>query len=166
MSDEIAECRSAAVPPPIVVGVDGSESSVDALRWAIDHAWLLESSVEAVTVWNQAETIGLSLGGAAVPSDLTAGIAVAERLLEDSIAATGCGQADSVRRRVVQGDPARTLREASETARLLVVGNGGHGVATRLFGGSVSQSCIRHARCPVLVFPQVVSRRQDAVYVN
>jgi hypothetical protein len=35
----------------IVVGVDGSDSSKAALRWAIRQAKLTGSSVEAVTSW-------------------------------------------------------------------------------------------------------------------
>ena len=55
---------------------------------------------------------------------------------------------------VVEGDAADVLCERSERADLLVVGLRGHGALYRLLQGSVSSTCIRHSRCPIVVVPQ------------
>ena len=47
----------------IVVGVDGSESSKAALRWAIHQARLTGGSVDAVTAWRYPATYGLAPTG-------------------------------------------------------------------------------------------------------
>jgi nucleotide-binding universal stress UspA family protein len=52
---------------------------------------------------------------------------------------------------VVEGHAAAVLVERSEGADLLVVGTRGHGRFTGMLLGSVSEHCVIHARCPVLV---------------
>jgi nucleotide-binding universal stress UspA family protein len=56
-----------------------------------------------------------------------------------------------VRARVAEGDPAQVLLGASDGADLLVVGSRGHGGFTEALLGSVSQHCVHHAHCPVVV---------------
>ena len=53
--------------------------------------------------------------------------------------------------RVVQGHPAPVLVEASQGAELLVLGSRGHGEFAGMLLGSVSEHCVSHAHCPVLV---------------
>jgi nucleotide-binding universal stress UspA family protein len=55
--------------------------------------------------------------------------------------------------RVVQGHPAQVLLEAARGARLLVVGSRGYGTLAGVLLGSVSQHCVQHAPCAVLVVP-------------
>jgi nucleotide-binding universal stress UspA family protein len=52
---------------------------------------------------------------------------------------------------VEQGDPAAVLLRRSEGADMLVVGSRGHGGFNRLLVGSVSEKCVRHATCSVIV---------------
>lgn len=52
---------------------------------------------------------------------------------------------------VVQGPPPVVLVDASRRARLLVVGSRGHGELAGMVIGSVSQHCVTHAHCPVVV---------------
>jgi nucleotide-binding universal stress UspA family protein len=52
---------------------------------------------------------------------------------------------------VEPGDPAAVLVRRSEGADMLVVGSRGHGGFERLLVGSVSEKCVRHATCSVIV---------------
>ena len=143
---------------PIVVGVDGSASSIRALRWAVGQAALVGVPVEAVTAWQSPETYGMDFGWAPVWSDNGALAAAAEKVLSDSLAQVTDGQQAGrppaeVVPRVVQGHPAQVLLEAARGAQLLVVGSRGHGTLAGVLLGSVSQHCVHHAPCPVLVVP-------------
>ncbi|MGH3365387.1 MAG: universal stress protein, partial [Nocardioidaceae bacterium] len=50
-------------------------------------------------------------------------------------------------------DPAEALIDASETARLVVVGTRGLSAAKALVLRSVSTALVEHAHCPVAVVP-------------
>ena len=136
----------------IVVGVDGSPSSKAALAWAVEQAGLTSASVEAVISWHYP----IMAGG--VPF---APIAVAENadfggfaalVLTDAIAKTvdpdGPVKISSV---VREGNAAQVLLDVAKGAELLVVGSRGHGGFTEALLGSVSQACVHHARCPVVI---------------
>jgi nucleotide-binding universal stress UspA family protein len=53
----------------------------------------------------------------------------------------------------VEGIPADVLVEAAHDADLLVLGSHGHSRQLHQVLGSVSEACIRHATCPVLIIP-------------
>ncbi len=133
----------------IVVGVDGSDTSAAALRWACRQAVLSGSSIEAVTAWEWPMSMGAA---GAIPEDydpvadaLTVSHQVVDPLTREFPSVT-------IRPRAVEGHPAHTLVEASHHADLLVVGNRGHGELSGLLIGSVSQYCVAHAESPVLVY--------------
>jgi nucleotide-binding universal stress UspA family protein len=52
---------------------------------------------------------------------------------------------------VAEGNPARALLDAADAAELLVVGSRGHGGFAGVLVGSISQQCVHHAKCPVVV---------------
>lgn len=131
----------------IVVGVDGSPSSAQALRWAIGQAALTGSVVEAVCAWQYPVSYGW-----AVTMEDTDMESLARETLEKSIAAArDAGESVEVRPLVVEQNAARALLDAAEGADLLVVGSRGHGGFAGLLLGSVSQHCVHHAPCPVVV---------------
>jgi nucleotide-binding universal stress UspA family protein len=138
--------------PRIVAGVDGSSSSVCALRWAIRQAGLTGAAVDAVIAWHYPASAG---GYGWAPAGMDEGLGFkenAEKTLAVAISnAVGPGSAVRVRARAVEGNPAQVLLDASDDADLLVVGSRGHGGFTEALLGSVSQHCVHHAHCPVVV---------------
>jgi nucleotide-binding universal stress UspA family protein len=144
----------------IVVGADGSASSISALRWAISQAELTGAAVDAVIAWHYPIPTG---GYGWAPTGMATSFDFkdnAEKVLAEAIStASGAGGSVPVRARVVEGNPARVLLDASDGADLLVVGSRGYGGFTEALLGSVSQHCVHHARCPVVV---IRSQERDA----
>jgi nucleotide-binding universal stress UspA family protein len=134
--------------PRIVVGIDGSPSSKAALRWAIRQAERTGAVVEAVTAWWYPVGYGM-----APTSDGAADFeGQAEKTLVETLAEVSALAPDVVVcPRVAQGHPAEVLLRAAWDADLLVVGSRGHGGFAAALLGSVSQHCMQHAPCPVLV---------------
>jgi nucleotide-binding universal stress UspA family protein len=133
----------------IVVGVDGSESSKDALKWAAHQAELTGASLEAVITW---EIPSNSLGFAVpVPADYDPRAIAVETLEEAIHKALGKSGEPQVVALVVEGQAARSLLDASKGAELLVVGSRGRGPFAGALLGSVSAYCAAHSTCPVVV---------------
>ncbi len=133
----------------IVVGIDGSASSMAALGWAVGQAELTGAAIEAVTTWEWPSTYGAAL---VVPTDYDPA-ADAGAVLEDALAPIrAVHPAVEMRTVVVEGHPAPALVTASRGADLLVVGSRGHGEFAGMLLGSVSEHCVTNAHCPVLVF--------------
>ena len=132
----------------IVVGVDGSPSSMTALRWSLRQAKLTGCEVEAVTAWQYPSTYGFSptTDGA---SDFEGD---AQKILFDALNEVGgVGPGVIIRPSVVEGHPADILVREARGADLLVVGSRGLGGFAGMLLGSVSQHCVHHAPCSVLV---------------
>jgi nucleotide-binding universal stress UspA family protein len=138
--------RTQAIVPPhaIVVGVDGSPSSEEALRWALRQSSLTGQEVHAVNSWGYAVDYGVAMGDFDWQQD-------AESVLEKSVQQVTGGDAERVHQHVIAGHPVRALLDAAKDADLLVVGCRGHGGFTGMLLGSVSQHVAAHATCPVLV---------------
>ncbi|MDD9370071.1 MAG: universal stress protein [Acidimicrobiales bacterium] len=136
----------------IVVGVDGSQHSEVALRWAAREAELRGgglSALTAVLVWelfNQRHADGSTRFDPEY--DDTKADAALLATLED---ARGAEAAASVVRRTIVAVPAPGLLEAAKGADLLVVGARGLGGFRGLLLGSVSQQALQHATGPVAV---------------
>ena len=134
---------SPASGPVIVVGVDGSECSLEALRWAARQAEMTGAELHAVMAWTLPEIYGY------VPRDYAG---ETRKALETAIEqALGPQPRVRVIAEVVEGHPAEALINASRCAELLVVGSHGHGAFSGMLLGSVSQHCLGHAHCPVTV---------------
>jgi nucleotide-binding universal stress UspA family protein len=131
----------------IVVGVDGSEPSRLALRWAADEAKLRDATLEVVTAWH----IPPQFASPAVPMVDYDFETVAGDTLAAEVAAVLGPDPGAIVHRVVNGHPARVLIELSEHAELLVVGSRGLGEFTGTLLGSVSRHCTTHAHCSVVV---------------
>jgi nucleotide-binding universal stress UspA family protein len=139
----------APIAETIVVGVDGSECSELALRWAINEARASDRTLLLVHVWHwrtDALASPMSLVGA--PDARKAG-----RHLLDRAAAQARRHGIAVSTRLLEGVAPTTLAKAADGAAMLVVGSHGHRGVTKVLFGSVSRGCIQHARCPVVVIP-------------
>jgi nucleotide-binding universal stress UspA family protein len=133
----------------IVVGVDGSEASKDALAWAARQARITGGRLEAVMAWH---IPGFAYGpGMLAPTSYDFAPAAKTTLEETVDKVLGEGPDVAVRRVVVEGPPALRLLEAAAGADLLVVGSRGHGAFAGMLLGSVSEHCVAHASCPVVV---------------
>ena len=135
----------------IVVGVDGSENGLAALRWAIEEGQLRHASVEAVLAWQYPNT-----GVEFMPyTDAGQFEDTAKQTLSAALRAVCPDEATQplVEQLVVQDSPAQALVGAAKGADLLVVGSRGRGGFAGLLLGSVSAQCVHHAPCPVVVVP-------------
>jgi len=140
-----ASVRSGA---PVVVGVDGSQASVDALDYALDLAEALGRPVEAIAVWHMPPFV---YGGYYPLMDWTPEDDARRVLDRAAEAVFGDDVPGWYSSTTVQGRIASVLVDASDRAELLVVGSRGHGGFAGLLLGSVSAECAEHALCPVLV---------------
>lgn len=137
---ESAEGAARQPVRPVVVGVDGSPSSEEALRWAADAA--AQRSLPLVIV-------SAARPKPAVVSEAGLGAA---RLLDRAETEARRGRPDLVTStRFVGETSSNALIEASETASLVVVGSRGHGGFHDLMLGSTSLHTAMHAQCPVAV---------------
>jgi nucleotide-binding universal stress UspA family protein len=131
----------------IVVGVDGSPSSIAATEWAANHAQLTGASLEAIMTWEWPYGYGLSM----IPSNFDPQHD-SETVLNDVLKPVRKAHPSvTIQTSVLEGHPAPALVQASEGADLLVVGSRGHGEFAGMLLGSVSEHCVSNAHCPVLV---------------
>ncbi|WP_255768792.1 universal stress protein [Pseudarthrobacter sulfonivorans] len=130
-----------------VVGVDGSEASVEALRQAQRLAAPIGAKVLATAYWDDPQVYA---GYVAMGIDR-----FEERVmivLNDALKqAFGDDIPANIIPRVVRGHPRDSLIDASRHADMIIVGRRGHGGFGGLLLGSVSSACVAHAHCPVLV---------------
>ena len=133
----------------IVVGVDGSASSRAALAWAVRQAALTGATVDAVHAWQVPVSYGYGYAMILPVPDLEK---IAGKVLDKAVAEVAdLAPGVEIRTMIVEGNPARALLDAAKDADLLVVGSRGHGGFTEALLGSVSQHCVHHADCPVVV---------------
>lgn len=132
----------------IVVGIDGSESSMAALGWAANQAASTRSRLQVIMTWEWPANFGWA---PPFPAEYTPE-ADTRRVLDEVVATVRNTHPDvDVQSTVIEGHPAPALIEASRGAELLVLGSRGHGEFVGMLLGSVSEHCVTHAYCPVLV---------------
>lgn len=130
----------------IVVGVDGSDSSIAALRYAASLAAVLDSPVEAVMAWSHPVYVEPYL-----LREWSARDSAIEELDRATYSAFGDSPPQRLTKTVLEGPPARRLIEISKNSAMLVLGSRGHGGFVGMLLGSVSSACAHHAHCPVLI---------------
>ncbi|WP_439381063.1 universal stress protein [Amycolatopsis lexingtonensis] len=136
---------------PVVVGVDGSPNSEQAIAVAFEEASLRGAPLTALHAWNDV-TWEDAYGTARLLSQPESLEEDEERLLGQRLAGWQEKYPDvEIRRVLVRDRPRHALLEASAAAQLVVVGSRGRGGFSGLLLGSTSQALVQHAGCPVLV---------------
>lgn len=134
--------------PLIIVGIDGSPSSLAALDWAARQGALAREPLLAIMTWEWPHDLGFA---PPLPHDYDP-VADARHVLDEAVEAARAAHPEvEIRSSVAEGRAAPALVEASRGASLLVVGSRGHGGFAGMLLGSVSQHCVTNAHCPVVV---------------
>lgn len=145
----------------VVVGVDGSEDSANALVWAAAEAVRRDARLVLVHTWFT--PVAVPPAGLVITAiDPSVFRASAEALLSEvaaEVLATVPRQPREVVHRIIEKPAVPGLLASAEDANLLVVGGRGRGGFAGLLLGSVSQQCIRHAPVAVVVVPRVPAER-------
>jgi nucleotide-binding universal stress UspA family protein len=137
--------------PQVIVGVDGSPESIEALRWAGRYATATGAQLTAVHAWHYAAAGPVSAGGHA-PAITDEVRATLQETLDKALTDVfGTAIPPNTDTKVAYGHPAMVLVNESAGADLLVVGNRGHGAFHGMLLGSVSIHCVSNATCPVVV---------------
>lgn len=167
VSDEVAtyaDCPVVVTSKPqnwqpestIVVGIDGSEDSDRALRWAANQARLANARLHVVHAWDRPYVAPDSLAGTVpfLAEDQDRLAESAEEVLQASLTRCLGDQAGlKVTSEVREGYPSAVLTDVAsgDHAQLLVMGTRGLGGFTSMLLGSVAHQCLHHAVCPVAV---------------
>ena len=141
--------------PGIVVGIDGSHHSTEALEWALKEAAVQHTPLTVLTVHSVPVSpwTGNPVVSERDADDQMDMLKAAEKLTDDVVSQLGEARPDSVTVRAINGFPAEALIEASMDADLIVVGSRGAGGFAKLMMGSISSQVVEHAHCPVVVVP-------------
>lgn len=134
----------------VVVGIDGSEDSERALRWAAREARQRAGTVQAVMVYDWAGTEAALLAGPGPDGERRH----TEDVLAGVVARVGPAfPGQPIATEALLGNAGARLTEAAADADLLVVGSHGRGRLYHAVLGSVAEACVQLARCPVVVIP-------------
>jgi nucleotide-binding universal stress UspA family protein len=146
------------VSKPIVVGIDGSDASKEALRWAAEEAKLRGARLVGVHAWTfvPPQPIGdpglLAVPAGDLPGQLDAERHVAEGIVREAEAdVLTAVPGIEFEQKLIEGDAADALVAESESAELVVVGSHGRSGLRAALLGSVSRHVTSHAACPVVV---------------
>jgi nucleotide-binding universal stress UspA family protein len=137
---------------PVLVAVDGSPSSLEAIRQGHRLGGLLGAPVVAVSAWHQQNGLFPPLS---YHPDEDCRQVLANSLRE----AFYPGLAPAIETLAVNGDPAEVLIGLSADAAMLVVGSRGHSGVVGAMLGSVSGRIAAHAACPVVVVHDPAAHR-------
>lgn len=137
--------------PHVIVGVDGSQESIEALAWAARYATATGAKITAVQAWHYPAAGPVQAGGPPPAITDQARSTMQETLDKALTDVFGTTNPENVDTKLAYGHPAMVLVNESEGADLLVVGNRGHGAFHGMLLGSVSIHCVSNATCPVVV---------------
>ena len=145
--------RDAEPVNKIVVGVDGSPFSDDALEWAYAQAHVTGAELVVLHCWEYPylgviDFVGMDERIRATSHD------GAEALLDATVSHLRASHPDdnvTLTPLLLEGNPAWTLLDAAKDADLIVIGSRGRSGLKTLLLGSVSHVVVTHAETPVVV---------------
>ena len=133
----------------VIVGYDGSEAAEGAVRWAAVQAERTGVPLDLVTAWEYPSAWGNSIP---LPDGYDPA-ADAQAMLDPVIEQLHADHPTlEIHSHVIEGHAGDVLVEGSRHGSLLVVSSRGHRALAGMVLGSVSQHCVTHAACPVVVF--------------
>lgn len=134
---------------PIVVGVDGTPASAQALHWAMDEATVRNCPLHVVHAWTFEPMVDWNETSAENQ------LRQSEALVDSAVKAAleGRPEQPEIERRSLRGDAAEVLEEAAKGAALLVVASHTGHRLRQIVMGSTSMHCVRHSSVPVVVIP-------------
>ncbi|BFU45017.1 universal stress protein [Krasilnikovia sp. MM14-A1004] len=136
---------------PVVVGVDGSDSSLEAVRYAAVEAVSRHRPLRIVHAFAWPLLPAAAVPGA-IPLPAEDMRQHAEVLLADATEQAGKAAPEvTVTAAILDGTAAQVLLREAGTAELIVLGDRGLGPISGLLLGSVAVQTVTHAACPVLV---------------
>lgn len=143
--------ESGRAPGGIVVGVDGSQLSLEAIEFAFEQAAARQATLTAVMAWHDPMSTGRK-----IPLPFAGDLDVLEEASAALLAESMAGHREKypdvpVRAELGRGTARDVLIAAGESAELLVVGSRGRGAFRGLLLGSTSRALVHHAPCPVAV---------------
>ncbi len=138
--------------PRWIVGLDGSDVSLAALRWALAQAPRVSPELIAVGAYHVPMTLSMLAAKRGFDVDRLGMEAETHHYLDEALEATASDR-QQVQCLAIEGNAGSTLLEAAEDAELLIVGRRGRSGLRHLVLGSVSTYCATHAEVPVVVVP-------------
>jgi nucleotide-binding universal stress UspA family protein len=154
----------------VVVGLDGSDESRSALRWAVAEAAVWDAQLDVVHAWDFPFVIVPPPMNLTHPADVEALERSAGALLDAEVEAARAHSGRSprhVEKILVRDTASRALLDTAKGADLLVVGSRGRGGFGGLLLGSVSNQCVHHGPCPVAVVRETLdSSRRTRIVVG
>jgi nucleotide-binding universal stress UspA family protein len=136
---------------PVLVGIDGSTSALDAVRWAAGEAARRNVPLRVVTAFAwQAGIFVDRFGVGEDPHEVMLG-AARSQLADAAVVAAEVLPQEQVEPRLLPGFPIPVLRDESQGAQLLVLGDRGYGAISGLLLGSVAAAMAAHGGCPIVL---------------
>ena len=145
----------------IVVGVEGSKGSKNALKWALDEAKHRNNAVVDVVTAYMPTYVPAAPDFGYVPLDPVDLVEEVRKMQDAVIDEVATGSAITIERKLLKGRAADTLIMAAEGAAMLVVGSRGRGGFRGLLLGSVSQQIAQHASCAVVIVRPDINVDED-----
>ena len=148
----------------LVVGVDGSSGSLAALEFAAGEAVARGARLIVAHAWWTSHPSSTTDVLPLISVDRDAYIGHSRDLMRGMLDRVTASESrpETVELVPVEDAPAPGLLALAETAGLLVVGSRGRSGLSGMLLGSVSQQCLHHAQCAVIVVPESHSRQGGA----
>ena len=148
---DLSEAADIGPRPPIVVGLDETDASHAALRWAFDRSLRTGNPVSAVYVYDTPSAPVLR--SHAVRSAREGHARARATGWIESVQNSAAPQARLV---VAEGSPVKVLLAASRSADMMVLGAPRRGRLRRVLANRVARRCSGRAACPVVLVPSAV----------